>query len=425
MSANRVSTVVLVAFAANPEMSSETGIGWLYVRQALRHLKSVHFNGKIYIICNERSASSIREPIRIEFSDCVRFEIVGIGMPRSLTFLETNPQLTRIEYLVWNRMAKHRLRRVRGGGDVILAQHVTFATEMLPTPISVLKHSSFNVWGPVGAAGDSNVYKIPPISKYSRKELKTQRARDVLASLAIRAFGRRVSLAVAQNKTVEARFTRAGFDCITFPNVIVNEQLRRIAADTAKTPMPLQKDRLELVCVGHQIARKRFEIAIAALNEHPLADARLTLIGAPLPGSPNYLPAVAEELGVSDRVIFAGKLPRSEVLLRMCQSDVLVHPSAREGASGVVGEATTVGLPVFCFAGTGASSVLDASGGSGVALDASGATPLRIATAIADCAKLPRILSSVWTEDRFSEFFSTLYESAGSIATGDVRENNR
>ena len=64
-----------------------------------------------------------------------------------------------------------------------------------------------------------------------------------------------------------------------------------------------------------------------------------------------------------------GRLPRlvgPGARRRRCagRTSVLIHPSAREGASSIVGEATAAGLPVVCFAGTGAASVLDTAGTS-------------------------------------------------------------
>lgn len=412
MNSRMPTAVVISAFAADPRMSSETGIGWMYIKQVARYLLEREYSGEFVIICNGRSSEAIGPELKA-FGDLgLNIIVLGIDVPRMLTFLAKNPQLTRLEYLVWNAIARSRLRnKFHTADDAVLAQHITFATEMLPTPVTGLKCAAFRVWGPVGAAGDSNVYNLAPRNKYSRREARTQRLRDLLSLVAIRTFGSRVDLAVAQNSTVNKRFLKAGIASREFPNVIVSESLRGQAERIGATPSRGERP-ISILCVGHQIARKRFEVAVAALTAPELGSATLTFLGKPLPGSPDYLPGIVDDLGVRDRVYFKGKVPRTAVMKHMVEADVLVHPSAREGASGVVGEATAVGLPVVCFAGTGASSVLSASGASGIALPARGASIDDIARAIVECAALPREPVECWNEDRFFDFFASLFELA-------------
>ena len=44
----------------------------------------------------------------------------------------------------------------------------------------------------------------------------------------------------------------------------------------------------------------------------------------------NRLQGLAEDLGVADRVVFLGQLSRDQVLDRLRECDVLVHPSLHE-----------------------------------------------------------------------------------------------
>lgn len=101
------------------------------------------------------------------------------------------------------------------------------------------------------------------------------------------------------------------------------------------------------VCVGRLVAGKRFELAVAAAAEIA-PRLRLALVGeGPERGR---LEALAGAAGL--RVISTGAVPREEALAWIAAADVLVHPSASEGAPSVVREARALGTPVVaCAAG--------------------------------------------------------------------------
>ena len=407
--ARKRQAVVISAFAANPDMSSETGIGWLFIKVTGELAQVRGFT--VFAFMNSRSAVRVRAELdKLSLSSVVT---VAVDMPAHLEFLERNPQLTRLEYLVWHRIARRKMKAIAKDHDVILGHHVTFATEMLPTPISALPASAFRVWGPVGASGNTSIYDVDPTSKFSRKEKRLQRVRDNLARFAGGKFSNGIDLVLAQNDSVKELFTSLHRTVRTFPNVVIKDDLRQ----EIRSLVPVARDQreslgLKLIAVGHLIPRKRFEIAILAMLDERMNDGQLTILGAPLPGTPSYLPELVSELELTGRVVFAGKLPRAEVLKHMNEADVLVHPSAREGASGVVGEATAVGIPVVCFDKTGASSVLDASGASGRSVPAEGSITSAFVDAIIDASKLPRTRSTVWTEDRFKSLVGDLVAEA-------------
>jgi glycosyltransferase involved in cell wall biosynthesis len=137
------------------------------------------------------------------------------------------------------------------------------------------------------------------------------------------------------------------------------------------------------------------------------------IIGKPLPGKENYLSGIAAALNVQDRVDFAGQVPQKEVFEAMLGADVFIHPSSREGGSGVVGEATAVGVPVVCFKGTGAAAVLELSGGHGVQVDASGDRSVNsLAAAVIAASRLGNRPSPVWLGDRYTDAEAGLLQAS-------------
>jgi glycosyltransferase involved in cell wall biosynthesis len=78
---------------------------------------------------------------------------------------------------------------------------------------------------------------------------------------------------------------------------------------------------------------------------------------------------VAAELGIEDRVTFAGTVDRETLLDRMrTDFDVLLFPSLHDDCPWVVAEALSAGLPVICV-DRGGPPLL--AGAAGIAVDCS------------------------------------------------------
>ncbi len=111
---------------------------------------------------------------------------------------------------------------------------------------------------------------------------------------------------------------------------------------------------VKAVTVGRLIPLKRVEEVIEALKDLP--DLGLVVVGDG-PERPR-LEQIARDLGVSDRVYFAGKRSKEETLGLMAACDLLVLNSTHEGFPHVVLEAMALGLPVVATAVGGTPEVV-------------------------------------------------------------------
>jgi glycosyltransferase involved in cell wall biosynthesis len=402
--------VVLTAFACHPGMSSEAGIGWIFLKHLAESCQDMGI--PLTAVMNERSAkSSGAELERLCLADNV--EIIGLDPPQWLAFLR-HPKLTRLEYLVWVRRARslfaQRHRVV--GDDSILAWHVTFASEILPVPFASPKMwpGSTKVWGPVGSSGSPVLFLARPHEGSWLPDAILQLLRNALAGLIATRTARGMSLVLTQSPELADRL--GSHRAELFPNVVIPEQMlppRDVGADSTQHDVP------RLLAAGHLVPRKRLGLLLAALREPSLQHVQLDIAGRPLPGVSDYLPALATRLGVQDRVRFLGKLPRDELLRIARDYDVFVHPAAREGAPGVVGEMAMQGLPIACFKGTGAAAVLEASGGHGVAVDPSLDAAAALAEGVRRAIALGRVPESdYWREARIQAFIRRQVERHSS-----------
>jgi glycosyltransferase involved in cell wall biosynthesis len=81
-----------------------------------------------------------------------------------------------------------------------------------------------------------------------------------------------------------------------------------------------------------------------ALIRHNVPDARLTLTGEGPERAP--LQALAAELGISDAVHFAGRLPREQVASLLHSARVLLNPSTADNSPNSLIEAMAAGVPI-------------------------------------------------------------------------------
>lgn len=116
-------------------------------------------------------------------------------------------------------------------------------------------------------------------------------------------------------------------------------------------------DPIRCIYVGSLYPSKRVEDlieAIAVLDEEFHLSAELRCVGD---GDSSELRRLAEQLGVSDRVVFAGHVPPGPQLGREYdEADVLVFASVAEGFPRVLYEAAFAGLPIVT---TAAGSIAD------------------------------------------------------------------
>ncbi|WIE65412.1 glycosyltransferase [Curtobacterium sp. MCLR17_036] len=387
--------VLITAFACDPRLPSEPTIGWEYLRTWLR-IAAEH-DLDVVAVMNERSRAATTDALRSEGADTSRLELVSPAEPRWSRILGHH-RLTRLEHVAWGLRTPAAVRNTIDVDRIVLARHVTFASELLPAPITWLTGRSFTVWGPVGSTGRADAYLYAPRPRDWLLRYLVQRLRDRLSAIAARRTGRRVGLSLVTSAALADQLRAAGASVRVFPNT------RPIIVDAPGEPTTRRETAhagIAILSVGNLVPLKRIELTIAALATTELADARLRVAGKPAPGRENHLADLARRLGVAERVEFLGQVPREDVIREMHRADVLVHLSAREGGSGVVGEATSVGLPVVVFEGTGAAAVLEYAGAPGVMVPRTRLRSTRsIAEAIVEAAAQPRRRSDVWTPDR-------------------------
>lgn len=135
---------------------------------------------------------------------------------------------------------------------------------------------------------------------------------------------------------------------------LLEERLKKISAIN-----DIKSETINLVtCAAVNVKYKRQADvirAIAILKEK--YNLRYYLIGG---GNNTPLKELSESLGVSDRVVFLGKLNHDELFARLEEMDIYIQPSKQEGLPRALVEAMSIGLPAIGSNAGGIPELLDA-----------------------------------------------------------------
>lgn len=122
-------------------------------------------------------------------------------------------------------------------------------------------------------------------------------------------------------------------------------------------------DRPTLLFVGRIQPLKGLSIAVRALAELPMADARLVVVGGPSgtdgPGEVDSVRALIAEVGLEDRVHFVEPRPHHLLSTYYRAADVVLVPSRSESFGLVALEAAACGVPVVAAAVGGLRTLVE------------------------------------------------------------------
>jgi glycosyltransferase involved in cell wall biosynthesis len=125
-------------------------------------------------------------------------------------------------------------------------------------------------------------------------------------------------------------------------------------------PVPGSEAGCDLLCVASVLPAKGHDVLLAALAALSGLDWRCTLVG-PLDLDPDFvdeLHKTAANVGIADRVVFAGPLAHDDLRRAYAAADLVVLPSRAESYGMVVTEALAHALPVVASAVGGVPEAL-------------------------------------------------------------------
>lgn len=315
--------LVLLAFACHPEQGSEPGAGWAALRVA------ADLYDRVEVITESRDDGRLRARAAELPAEVGVHHVGSARLERSSVYLRYADWVARTRGLILS------LRRELGPVDV---HHVTYASDWLPTPMTLLRKAPGErwVWGPMGGS------TRPPLrlaAALGARQVAFEAVRAVtgaagrVVNLAV--LPRRVDALLVLNRDTARAWRRA--PVITRPNAVV---------DYAELPDPAPRPDREtrvMLFAGRGVDWKGLRLALRAFALLP-DEWELHVAG-------RDTAALVEKEGMTDhpRVILHDKVDRPTALAMIAAADVFVLPSLHDSAPWAAAEAAGVGTPVVCL----------------------------------------------------------------------------
>jgi len=359
--------VLVVAATCHPERGSEPGLGWNWLRHIAAHHDVVAIVGECEGNRKAIDRALAADPVlaaRLRFVFVPWFDEPREGIS-GILWQYYQPLYYRA-YCRWMDKAYAEAERLCRSEPFDLAHQLTMIGFREPgfpwrLPIPV-------VWGPVGGVQNVPWRCLPALGGV---EACRHLARNVINSIQVR-HHRRFRHALAKASTVFA------VDSTT------QEALRRfhgresilVAAALCDPDHPRRRVRvrgdgpLRLVFSGLHLSRKGLPFVLQALAHlPPSASWTLDVLGHGIMSA--SWQRTAERLGLADRVLFHGYVPRERVIEIMDRGEVYVFPSLLEGWPTVIAESLSLGMPVVTTDLHGMRDMVTASCGRLVRADSS------------------------------------------------------
>jgi glycosyltransferase involved in cell wall biosynthesis len=326
--------ILVSAYACEPDLGSEAGIGWNWVREIARR-------NEVWLITRENNVEPLAARARAE--GLASLHLVGFDLPRWARFWKRGGRGALAYFYLWQLALLGTARALDREVGFDLVHHITFASSWIPSGLALVGKPF--VWGPVGRHP-----RIP--DRFLPRRAWSARAGE-LAKAALKRTCECADPLLALTRARADLILCIGRDsALGFSPRQRERALHCLAAGTEAALLPERRFErargLELLFAGRLVELKGVRLALEAfaLLARSAPTARFVLLGdGPLRGE---LEARTRALGLAARVEFRGHCPRTQVIEQMTACDVFLFPSF-EGAGMVVIEAMAAGSAVVCL----------------------------------------------------------------------------
>lgn len=403
--------ILIAATACRPNAGSEAYVGW----QAVSQLRRDH---DLWVLTSGWCRGGI-EAFLEKNPDWRNVRFVYVDERDGALPYSENRMIARLQswmrYRKWCRCASVDANRLNQEIKFDLAHHVTYATWRMGSPLAGIGIPW--IWGPIGGGEVFPLRMIPVLSSVAAIFEIVRAANTWLAkkSPSVRRAVRDAALVVPNNPETESLFISLGVPkerirrlCQSF---LPEDRLERLKRKTSITP----RECGELRCLagGNLEGRKGVAIALHALVQ--LKKAGIPFLYTYLGRGPElaHLKALADRLGIAERVKFVDSLSGDEYVQALESSHVYLLPSLREGVPVTQMEAMAAGcVPVVADCG-----------GAGPMASSAGSKPVKVSTPAAMAQHIGDTLRDIWENPE--EWSNLSVKASQGIFEGYSAENYR
>ena len=332
--------IFVSAYACEPGLGSEIGVGWHWVLEMSKHFE-------LWVLTRESNRHTI-EPWIAAHPQFSGIHFLYFDLPKWARFWKKGLRGVRTYYNIWQLCTNRIVKRTMRENGIKVFHHLTYGNVLWK--VSSYGQRQFFVWGPVGG-----LETIP--AEYSHRYARKSRIIEWVRRLAVKALPLNIGF--------EKRCSRADLMLckteITRDLIPAKQRGRTVLfTDVAVEKQPATNctnsngnERVEFITVGRLDAWRGFDLVLESFARvaKERRNIHLTIVGKGADKA--RLQGIVEQFGLQQQVTFTGNVAMDEYYRLLAASDVVVNASLKEGAVTVSFDSMAMGKPLICLDTTG------------------------------------------------------------------------
>ena len=332
--------IFVSAYACEPGLGSEIGVGWHWVLEMSKHFE-------LWVLTRESNRGTIEPWIALhpEFSG---IHFLYFDLPKWARFWKKGMRGVRTYYNIWQLCTNRIVKRTMRENDIKIFHHLTYGNVLWK--VSSYGQKQFFVWGPVGG-----LETIP--AEYSGHYDKKSRVIEWIRRATIKMLplntGFRKRCRMMDVMLCKTEITRDLVPAkyrdktVLFTDVAVDSMHLSANGNTHN------ENRIEYITVGRLDAWRGFDLVVESFARVAKNDKRMHLSIVGKGADKERLQALIAKLEMQEQVTLTGKVSMDEYYNLLAAADVVVNASLKEGAVTVSFDSMAMGKPLICLDTTG------------------------------------------------------------------------
>ncbi len=338
--------VVAIAYCCSPYEGSEPGVGWNLVTQIAKY-------ADIWVIVETHKFQAAIERYLTEHGPIPGLNFVFVAEKAWAHTMWQIPGMGYVSYNWWHQRAFQVARTLHKTLNFDLAHQINIMGFREPGYLHQLDIPF--LWGPIG--GTQN-FPLRFLNEAGWVGGTFELLRTIMNSCQLR-----LSPKVRQAARKSVQLVAAGsvvrddLATITSQPIDVISDISLPSKDVPLTSREHLTDGLRILWSGSFLTRKALSLLLKSIQQLPPdVPVKIRVLGDGC--ARKRWQAMAEKLGLKDRIEWLGWMPRDQAVAQLGWADVFAFTSLRDTTGTVMLEALQAGLPIICLDHQGAADVV-------------------------------------------------------------------
>ncbi|MDB9913104.1 glycosyltransferase [Flavobacteriaceae bacterium] len=328
--------IFVSAYACEPYLGSEIGVGWHWVLEMSKYFE-------LWVLTRKSNQVGIEEWLE-ENPSYKNIRFIYFDLPYYLRFWKKGLRGVRTYYAIWQWCTNKIVKKSMKVNEITIFHHLTYGNALLP--VSNYGQKQFFIWGPTG--GTETIPKDYSVHYNLKGRIIESLRRLVVKSLAFNfRFKKRcknANLMLCKTEEHKENIPEVYKDkAVLFTDVAVDHfRVENIGTKEFENS-------IKYIVVGRLDPWRGFDILIEAFAKavRKNKNLQLQIVGKGM--DQKRLEKLIESLGMLTYIKMLGKVSLDEYKRLMQESDIVVNPCLKEGAVTTAFDSMSLGKPLICL----------------------------------------------------------------------------